>query len=1017
MADYVAYQNWSITVDETTPLKLPDEIKSLVQAGRNPTLRSVVIKISKFKNQEHDLHLNGTTYLRNQITTPSDIAISVNVNGIDSSVETLRGLSVELRDTGSGDYYTNKSYVNNTALKSLSLSFNNLALTENNTASLNLGSGFINSKSGVSIGRNQASVTWIIDFNNIKPDPKPDNPDPTPSPLPSEYQKVTDTVIIANASAYNIDSTGRALKNSWLSKPVDIYTNRYILTDKDIGPEHPQIKAAVDADVNNQYGHNPRKPVNLHILNGEPKTWGPIGAKINNISPYQYSDVYNDIGNIANPMSVSPLICPLRINENYEVESKNFGWHSYYTDFTDIEGKIIRDYIPIRYEYKDFDVSYDYTYDEWDPNAGELDDDGNPKGDWVPADGSAVATVKEKVWVNNRYIEVGFYETVKRQSDTVNLVINARDFSNYIIPLVYQEYYNSRNKSVNDKYGSSLKGGRPFRVVAFFNGNLANCSDDGAIILGDDIEYNPNDENEQNISISKNGYFSLNSNSSNIHEISYDRETVNYKFRFYNSTVLEADYNTLDPKPNLNEDNRIDIIQEDPANGGTPVEDLPCAYRWDLDYNVTLYCAPTENNINSRFSYTFKDINNNLVIASNLPNVILLNQNNIMVSDLYCANNDPEDGYCRAFRLSFREVGTNNKIFIRNVFPDFNDKDFAFEDGFCNGRVMEKNHWENKLHSAGLDNKLLELIIEPYFYFNDSPDTYYSQCEIVIPNKFIKISDEDLIPKLIFPVLSSTLPYTKIMLPEVERFGYEFHTVISDNWSGLKAKFGINIDGYDLFLNETKYFTNTTVVHHLLCNMGYFVQDYAKYKSALEIKPFIITMYNTPFEKRVYSEPNNSILDTTKENMWRIPIAQKGEYLTWYDYLNFEYFINKYKPLINNQIWTIQKDEMRGYIIKTDTWVDISNQLNSNYANQMLAWLENKITNLLPCWKETQFKHQKGEMITVESADATHDYLYEMKYTHNYLHSFTHNQISKMATTNNLKQNFYDLLLDLSRYL
>lgn len=547
---------------------------------------------------------------------------------------------------------------------------------------------------------------------------------------------------------------------------------------------------------------------------------------------------------------------------------------------------------------------------------------------------------------------VNFYEKITREQGKDSLVINARDAVNHNIFIDNAHYFST----APDYPGGIPQAHNAFRYYS------TKKQDVGEFTINSDTK----------IPLSQ--YFTLDSDSNNIHKISEDYQSVPYKFRFFNSEVQ------------------------------TKLSDIG-TYKKDLDFDLTICCAPSET---SQFRYNFLDRDDNEIVWSNLPEIILMNQEDIMVSNLLYENNTDEGGYCRAFRCTFRDYYTKQEYHSFDL-----DSEGSYS-GEWSGKIMHINDGNyNQLPS----NVVMELVIEPYFYFNDSFHRAYSDVAIVIGSRFLKIEDYDLLPKLIFPILSKSTPWTPMMLPDVERFGYEFMDVIWQHWNQLKAVFGININGYDLFFDEAKYYTYTTVVKHIICNMGQFVMDKGYYLPDLQIKPFILTMYNTPQVKRIYANQNNSILDTRKETIWRRPIAICGDYLRYFDAERFMQFINKYKPLNNNEIWTVPT-ELRGYIIDTDFWIQKADYLNSKYVKSMFDWLNvSPVSNNNICWIVTKFQHKKGEYIIVRESPATHDYLYDMGFTHDYLHQFTHDQIAKMATINNLKQNYYDLLVWMSVYV
>lgn len=471
------------------------------------------------------------------------------------------------------------------------------------------------------------------------------------------------------------------------------------------------------------------------------------------------------------------------------------------------------------------------------------------------------------------------------------------------------------------------------------------------------------------------------SDTQNIHKIADDAKLIDYKFRFYNSEV-----------------------QEKTSDGGT--------YKKDLDTKIRIYMAPNDA---SQIGFDFLDRNNNVISGANLPGIILMQQEDVMIGNITYPNDSIEGGYCRGFRFTFRGVGGGSEYLSFDLDSNNNMT------GSYNGKIMELG---SGLYNSLPYNVVMELVVEPYFKFGPFGSLFgsaYSDCSVVIGPLFLKIKDEDLVPKLIFPVLSNSAPYTPMMLPDVERFGYEFTDVIWQNWNYFKSRFGINIDGIDMYVDTvegSEYYTSKTVVKHIIFNMGSFIVNYSIFKEDVYIRPFIDTLYDTPQEKRIYAPQNESHLCTTKDSTWRRPIANKGEFLRYFDAERFMQFINKYKPLNNNQIWSVPI-EMRGYIIDTDFWIQKANYLNSNYVDSMIAWLNESsvIDNDMPCWVHTEFLHKKGEYLFITESAATHDYLYEMGFTHDYLSQFTHDQIAKIATVNNLKQNYYDLLIGMSAYL
>lgn len=486
-----------------------------------------------------------------------------------------------------------------------------------------------------------------------------------------------------------------------------------------------------------------------------------------------------------------------------------------------------------------------------------------------------------------------------------------------------------------------------------------------------------------NNSIHMSQYFGLDSDSSNVHKIADDHRSVEYLFTFYNSDVMTKT---------------------------SPVTDM---YKRNTYVNLTIHCSPTDI---SQFSYIYLDRNNNQVAWSDVPGVVLMNQEDIMVGNLYYANETIEGGYCRAFRITFRDK-ENGTVYTRY---DLISSDSY--DGVWNGKIMElgDSHY-NQLP----EKRLMKITIEPYFYFNDSPHTAYSDCSLTITEDFLKIKDEDLCPKLVFPLLSSTAPWTEMRLYESERFGWNWELVVSDNWDRMKSVFGLRVNGVDCYPHiEERYWSSNHVTKHMIWAAGIYWADYNMFIPALKVQPFVITMYNTPQEKRIYAPPNDVMINTSKPTHWVIPLAEQGEYLHYDEADKLDYFINKYKPLPGTH-WPVIK-EKRGSIISIRFWLNIRDKINTDYVDRMERWMyyadevsstkRNIVTNPMACWRHTSFKYKQGEYLRIIINYATHDYLNQMRFTHNYLHQFTHNQIQRMARYNNLKQNYFDIMSDVNKY-
>lgn len=377
-----------------------------------------------------------------------------------------------------------------------------------------------------------------------------------------------------------------------------------------------------------------------------------------------------------------------------------------------------------------------------------------------------------------------------------------------------------------------------------------------------------------------------------------DGIAVPYTFRFYNSNVQKY-YAKL---PNKNK----------APNDGV----------YNMDYNVgIMICAAPANRVN--FSYDFLDVKNNILMNSIVPDLILMKQDNLMIGNLKYVNSQNTDGWCRCFKYKWQITrkdinGNDVNIIIKEGFVESEEDDY----GSYTGRLDKVDNIIKQLPS----NVAMDLYIEPGFYFGNSLDDaskIYTRFSVKIPKQFIKIDDEDLLPKLIFPRPTSGVD---MMLPTIERYGYEFLDVIADNWDKLNCRFGICLDavfeddgfgdgfqykpnsGYDVYIDEKvnePFFSRKSISKkpHLMFDLGLFVTRHDNYqKEGLTVRPFIQTMYNQDYyTKRIIKfklndEQDTNILTDTLTR-WEKPAVERGDYLRYYDYKNFSYFINKYRNL------------------------------------------------------------------------------------------------------------------------
>lgn len=538
---------------------------------------------------------------------------------------------------------------------------------------------------------------------------------------------------------------------------------------------------------------------------------------------------------------------------------------------------------------------------------------------------------------------VNFYEKIKVNKGTTSLDLNIRTASNKSYTI---SGYNPQT--------SDAKGRRLF--LSLNNGKT--YTDKGSF-----------SNNGQTLPVGN--FLTLDSNNSNIFKIANENTWHKLRWRFYNSAVQTKDCN-------LNENSyKKDIITD---------------IRWSITPNMI-----------SQFSFDWLDINGN-ILSDDPPDIIIPEFDAPLIGNLKYSNVAITGGYCRGFRIQY--IDNLNTV----VYTDYINATVNSSTGIAStsGRI---------LNAAKLNNlpygKELTIKITMYFYFNDSTTTRYYGSTYTLKQKLIRIREEDLYPTLIFPIVNQQSPYTPMMLEDVERFGYELSDVVVNNQELFDTDFGLLVDGKEVNFNTAQeYISSTGITKHLVYDIGKYVKDNKLYLSELTVLPYIDVYYGKTYIKRITvkggnDKTPNAVIVTTLDSMWNRPVAQSGEYTTYFDYDRFMQFINKYRALYNNQLFNVPTDK-RGDIINTDFWLDIANKLDI-YATNMQNWATNTI-NFIVLWALPEFKHEKGEYITNNNlyqnyydlliqhsgydSFATHDYLNENNYTHNELGTHTHDEIT-----------------------
>ena len=474
-------------------------------------------------------------------------------------------------------------------------------------------------------------------------------------------------------------------------------------------------------------------------------------------------------------------------------------------------------------------------------------------------------------------------------------------------------------------------------------------------------------------------------------------------FAFSDVSSLKIDSNFI----NLDSNNGIFKIEDEGGSYKTLIwrfynsqvqeKTVSDNYCKNITTYVRWYATPA---IKDQLSYSWVDIDGN--VTTDVPNVILIEQNSPMVGNLVYTNAAVSGGYCRGFRVQY--INENNVIRRTDYFDANID---------LNGQASTSGRVLHKYNLTDIPTgELLTIKITAYFYFNDSKATRYYGASITVPQKLLRIKDSDLLPTKIFPETVTTSPYTPMMLPDVERFGYSLSDLFFSINEFVESDFGLLINGQEISIKTApSYFSSYNLTKNIVVDVGKYVKDNEINMTQCTIKPYIDLYYGTEYVKRISITDNialpNAVIDTSLATIWERPVIEKGKLATYFDYDRFMKFINKYRVLYNNQILSVPTNK-QGDIINTDFWVNIANKLDT-YAQNMQDWATD-VTNFVVVWALPEFKHKKGEIITNNNlyqnyydlliqhsgyeSFATHDYLHDSNYTHNDLNHYTHNEIT-----------------------
>lgn len=558
---------------------------------------------------------------------------------------------------------------------------------------------------------------------------------------------------------------------------------------------------------------------------------------------------------------------------------------------------------------------------------------------------------------------VDFYETIKRDDISISIEQTALDWIN-------------SNKTISIKnvnYNTAAAKAHCVFYSAEKNSTLPDTT-----IGGEDFTIN------SNTTIDISNWFDTNNNNGryklpNIPNL----EAWCNIFRFYNSNVQ-----TKNSDGNYKQDKVVKFYLS-----VLPTLMSVSSAQYDVFYKDTV--------VDTRKSDDWNNPSSDLPAILDIENYSI---GNIMYNQSHWAA-----GFCNCCEFVIKKESNNEQIYSSEV-----DLGYLPTDKISNfsGKLLNIDF---DVYDIPKDERL-NIYISWKFKFYVSKESY-TGFTIKVPYTFMRFSD-DILPKVKFPIVNKTKPYSNMMLTNVERFGYEFSDSAIERFKYGNYRFGLNINGTDVYLNDT-YFSSNNLTKCIIFDAGKYVKNTGLYVEEFTVKPFVM------LDDTRYEDDSNIIIEcTTLDTMWTRPFAEQGESLTYFDYNNFNTYIKKYSSLNEeNPEWSVPT-EMRGRRIEWNFWKnDVETYINEKYVNSMINWLNqaDNINNNTLCWIEsnailfkqgtkiqtniikTGFNNLKENFYDIlnglcgyeiTETDATYDYINNKGYTHDFLHGFTHNQIT-----------------------
>lgn len=266
-------------------------------------------------------------------------------------------------------------------------------------------------------------------------------------------------------------------------------------------------------------------------------------------------------------------------------------------------------------------------------------------------------------------------------------------------------------------------------------------------------------------------YLSLTADSNNFFKLSGERNKHTIQWTFFNHFVNNY----------LNNSNKL--IQN---NEG---------YHKTLETTIYWYITPADIN-----QFSFDWLNSSSQVTTP-PEAILPDFDLPTPGNLKYLNNTIEGGYCRAFRLDYyNQSGTKLKSSVFYATEDINKVANYL------GKVITRTSLVDLPY-----NEPITVKITMCFYYDRTKETLHDGVSTTLSQKLYRIKKDDILPTLVFPLVSSTAPYTPLMLTEVERFGYNLPDLLLSLKDGLDIDFGVLVNNQAYTIRDNPNYFSSSV--------------------------------------------------------------------------------------------------------------------------------------------------------------------------------------------------------------